>query len=191
MLIQLLSTSVETKPTTKGSYQILEVAYKNLTFNGKVESKKIMSFGAQEGAFKALVTAQPTTQWEVEVLKNDKGYNDWIKVTKGTATTASNTSTNGVGTVGHATTSNSTTTKGGWETPQERAAKQIYIVRQSSLANAVAALSVGAKTPLKGESVIELAQQFEKYVFSVDTPEAVASKDVGSIETMEEDPIPF
>jgi hypothetical protein len=189
--IQVLSTSLTNKTSARGTnYEELEIAYRDLSNSGKVSSKKLMPFGAGKDAFTSLRNAKPVEIYDVEVVKGEK-YWDWIKVTKGTATTAPSTSTSGVGTAGHATTSNSTTTKGGWETPEERAKKQIYIVRQSSLANAVAALSAGAKAPLKGEAVIELAQQFEKYVFSVDTPEAVASKDVGSIETMEEDPLPF
>ena len=85
--IQVLSTSVETKPTTKGSYQQLEVAYKNLTFQGKVEAKKLMSFGAGAESFKVLSTAKGSDVFEIETVKNDKGYIDWIKVTKGSANT--------------------------------------------------------------------------------------------------------
>jgi hypothetical protein len=178
--IQVLSTSVETKPTTKGSYQQLEVAYKNLTFNGKVESKKLMSFGANAEAFKALVTAPVTSVWDVEVLKNDKGYNDWIKVTKGspTATTAETPSTK--------VTAAPATQKGGWETPEERAKKQIYIVRQSSVSAAVNALSVGSKTQPKVEEVIAYARELEKFVFESDNVQAVAGQDVQKLDGFED-----
>ena len=181
MEIQVLSTSVETKPTTKGSYQVLEVAYKNLTFQGKVEAKKLLSFGANAEAFKALSTAQGASVWTVDVVKNDKGYNDWVKVTKGT-TPSGNASP-----VGATAVTSATTTKGGWETPEERAKKQIYIVRQSSISAAVNALSVGVKTAPKASEVIEYARELEQFVFSSDEVKATVSQDVGSIEELDED----
>lgn len=52
-----------------------------------------------------------------------------------------------------------------YETPEERAKKQVYIVRQSSLSNALTALAIGAKTPPKPDEVIELARKYEDYVF--------------------------
>lgn len=183
--IQVLSTSVETKPTAKGSYQMLEVAYKNLTFQGKVESKKIMSFGAQEEAFKALATAGVTSVWDVEVTKNEKGYNDWIKVTKGVAPAMVQASPKSV----QASTSSSANARG-FETPEERAKKQVYIVRQSSLTNAIATLTVGRKSEVKPEEVINLAKQYEAFVFGISDAEAVAQQDVGTIESIEED-LPF
>lgn len=184
MEIQVLSTSVETKPTTKGSYQVLEVAYKNLTFQGKVEAKKLMSFGANAEAFKSLSTAQGASVWTVEVVKNDKGYNDWVKVTKGAsgATTATvQGGSNGV------SSQIATPAKGGWETPEERAKKQIYIVRQSSISAAVNALSVGVKTAPKASEVIEYARELEQFVFSSNEVKATVQQDVGSIEELDED----
>jgi hypothetical protein len=183
--IQVLSTSIETKPTTKGSYQQLEVAYKNLSFQGKVEAKKLMSFGANEGAFKVLSTATAASVWDIEIVKNDKGYNDWVKVTKGSV----NVTAPG-GTVNTTSSPASATTKGGWETPEERAKKQIYIVRQSSISAAVNALSVGVKTGPKANEVIEYARELEAFIFSSAASEATARQDVGSIETLDED-IPY
>lgn len=62
-----------------------------------------------------------------------------------------------------------------YETPEERAKKQVYIVRQSSISAAIELLK--AKNP-KGveasiEEVIEVARKFEAYVFDTslaDTP---------------------
>ena len=76
MKIQVLSVQIITTPTAKGSYQTADVAYKNLTFQGKVEGKKVMSFGATKDSFSALATAQPGDIFDVNVVKNDKGYND-------------------------------------------------------------------------------------------------------------------
>ncbi len=157
MQIQVISTSVETKPTTRGSYQQLEVVYKNLTFQGKVESKKLMSFGASVDAFKTL--AAPNLQnvvFDVTVVKNDKGYNDWTTATAATAESPANTATPSKA---------SPAPKSNYETPEERAQRQIYIVRQSSLSSAVNVLSVGSKSPPKSTEVIALAKEFEAFVF--------------------------
>lgn len=186
MQIQILSTSVTSKLNKSNkTYQELEVAFKNLSFNGKVEAKKLFDFGAQADTFKVLATAKGADVYEVDVIKNTAGYNDWVKVTKGTgaAVTASvpqNTSA----------TSATTSTKGGWETPEERAKKQIYIVRQSSISAAVNALSVGVKTAPKANEVIEYARELEAFVFEADRQANVASRDVGTIDTLEED-LPF
>lgn len=57
--------------------------------------------------------------------------------------------------------------KSNYETAEERAKKQVYIVRQSSLANAVATLAIGAKKVEPAE-VIKVAKQFEAYVFDTE-----------------------
>lgn len=163
MQIQILATAIETKPTAKGSYQQLEVTFKNLTFN-KTESKKIMSFGAGISAFKVLSEAQQGQVYDVTVVKNAQGYNDWTVVTLSTgeapsaAPSAINSPKAAVG-----------ATRSTYETPEERAQRQILIVRQSSLSAAVATLSVGAKL-VKPDEAIAVAKQYENYVFDVKDP---------------------
>jgi len=182
--IQVLSVGVETKPTTKGSYQVAEVAYKDLTNGGKISAKKLMSFTNKE-VFETFVVAKATEVYDIEMVKGEK-YWDWTKATKGVASAIASpsgkTTTGSVGTVGNGR---------GFETPEERAKKQIFIVRQSSLTNAIATLVQGRKTELKPEEVIGLAQQYEAFVFGTGTVEATVGKDVGSIEDLEEDPIPY
>jgi len=165
MQIQIITTSIETKPTAKGSYQQLEVVFKNLTFQGKVESKKIMSFGAGAGAFKTLSTAAAGTVFDVEVTKNAAGYNDWTAVTpsNGAAPPAEASSATPSSYAAKAT----TTPKSTYETPEERAQRQILIVRQSSVSSAVNLLSTGAKSPPKVDDVISAAKQLEAYVFGI------------------------
>ena len=166
MQIQIIATSVETKPTANGkSYQMLEVTYKNLTFQGKVEAKKLMSFGANANAFSTLTPAAPGSTWEVTVVKNDKGYNDWTAVSPSTgaptqAPAPSAGAPRGTGVL-------STPTRSTYETPEERAQRQVLIVRQSSVSSAVAMLSAGAKAPVKLEDVIDIAQKLSDFVFQV------------------------
>lgn len=165
MQIQIIATSVETKPTAKGSYQQLEVTYKNLSYQGKVESKKLMSFGANASAFKVLAEAATGSQWEVTVVKNAQGYNDWPSVAPSSQAPAGATSPQ----TGAQARTQPGQTRSTYETPEERAQRQIYIIRQSSISSAVATLSVGAKS-VKPEDVLDVAKQYENYVFDVKDP---------------------
>lgn len=157
--------SPETVPTKNGkSYQTIEVAYKK---DGKIEGKKIMSF-TNPLVFKAVQGLTPGETVFITTEKNDKGYWQWEGITKeGSAGTQSASSTMASG--GSQATQKAS--GGTWETKEERAARQVMIVRQSSLTNAIATLSVGAKA-LKPGDVIEVAQQYESYVLSQEAPKA-------------------
>jgi len=160
MNITLLSVDIKTVPTAKGSYQTADVAYKNNSFQGKVEGKKVMSFGATKDSFSTLALAQPGESYEVTIVKNDKGYNDWVSMAKAEAGANSPAVSAPAGGKAPAATPRST-----YETPEERAQRQVLIVRQSSLSAAVNLLLAGAKTPPPVENVLALAKQFEDFVF--------------------------
>lgn len=196
--IQILSTDNKTVPTSKGSYNMLEVVFKNLTYQGKVEPKKLASFGASGEAYKVLAGAKQGEVYEVDYTKNDKGFNDWTQVNRSTTAVASPTgSTTTTGTSGvTGGVQTATSPRSTYETSEERAKKQIYIVRQSSISNAIAVLTVGAKTHPKSNEILDLAKTFENYVFGSDvvTPEvqtAAHAKDVAASFDDLEDPIPF
>lgn len=162
MKISIVTTTTTTTPTSKGSYQQIEVVYKNLTYGNKVESKRIMSFGAGKSSFETLATAQQGDIFDVVVVKNEKGYLDWTSMTKGNADSgAPQQSTAGQSPAGNATPARTST----YETPEERAKKQVYIIRQSSIGSAISALACGAKSPPKVGEVLEYAKQLEAYVF--------------------------
>ena len=161
MNIQIIATSVETKPTARGSYQQLEVTYKNLTFQGKTESKKLMSFGANAGAFKVLAEAAQGSVWEVEVVKNSQGYNDWTSVKPGSADGSQSPSP----AASKAAATAQGTGRSTYETPEERAQRQVYIIRQSSISAAISTLSVGAKS-VKPDDVIGLAEEYTDFVLN-------------------------
>lgn len=57
--------------------------------------------------------------------------------------------------------------KSTYETPEERAARQVMIVRQSSISSAVAALKLD-KAALNAFDVLEMAKVFEAYVMGQD-----------------------
>lgn len=181
MQISVISTSVETKPTKSGSYQQLEVVFKNLTYSGKVESKKIMSFGAGAGAFKVLAEATIGSVWEVTVVKNAQGYNDWTSVSPSSGDTTPVAAAAFAGAVAK---SQPGQTRSTYETPEERAQRQILIVRQSSVSAAVATLSVGAKA-VKPADVIAVAKQYEDYVFGVKDPGPSGFEDIPDFDVPE------
>lgn len=160
MNITILSVDIKTTPTAKGSYQTADVAYKNNSFQGKVEGKKVMSFGATKDSFTTLATAQPGESYEVTIVKNDKGYNDWVSMAKAQAGAASPAAA-----APAASKAGNASPRSTYETPEERAQRQVLIVRQSSLSSAVNTLTAGAKTPPSVESVLALAKAYEGYVF--------------------------
>ena len=153
MKIQVLKVEVE--ETAK--YKMANVTFKNLDF-GKVESRKIPSFKNPD-VFKSLAAAVDGDTFDVETVK-DGQYWQWTKVTKtdGTQTTSGSTPAASGGTAYKST----------YETPEERAKKQVYIIRQSCLATAERLLSVGAKNPPKVSEVIQTAKELGEYVFGND-----------------------
>jgi hypothetical protein len=169
--MSVIQVEVSTRPgkTPGTSFQQAEVAFKRFD-TGKLESKKLMNF-SQPHVFKAMVEARPGDVFMVNTAKNEKsGYWDWIDVKRDylpdgkvpempvqqvqAATQAP------VKKEGYAT------PKSTYETPEERAKKQVYIVKQSSISNAISLLSVGAKTPPSSETILKLAQEFTDFVFA-------------------------
>jgi hypothetical protein len=156
MNITLLSINITTQPNNRGgTYQQADVAFKNNTFQGKVEGKKVVSFGTSEAAFKVLATAQPGENYDVEQVK-ENGFNVWKSLTKAGAVAKTETNVAKAAAV----------VKSTYETPEERKERQRSIIRQSSLGHAVATLAVGAKA-VKPSDVIAIARQYEAYVTEI------------------------
>ena len=174
MLVEVINVEREEKPSSngKGTYGSLTVAYKS---NGKIAEKKLMSF-VNPNVFKHFEKAQKGDQVEVTSVKNEKtGYWDWTAI--GAPSTAS---------PGASSSPSAQATKvvgSNYETKEERAVKQRYIVRQSSVSAAISALSIGAKGALKSGEIIELAKQFEEYVFSTSEAKLDLSVDLTDIDS--------
>ena len=177
MQISILAVQSTTQTSKAGKpYQQLEVTFKNNTF-GKVESKKLMPFGVQKPAFDALANAQTGAVFEVTVVKNAAGYNDWtacVQAPPGTIAPADNPSTGIVG--GSINKGNTVQVKSTYETPEERAKKQVYIIRQSSISAAIGSLSVGAKSALKASDVIAVAEDY--YAWVMQSPQEAIKQDL-------------
>jgi hypothetical protein len=154
--IQVLSVSVTTKQGKK-AYQNAEVAFKDLN-QGKVSSKNITQYS---DVFKVFSEASPGQQYTV--VSEKKG--DFWEWTSATRVLEGSTPTQVQASAPVQESKYQASPKSTYETPEERAKKQVYIVRQSSISSAIDLLSVGAKSPPSVDAVLATAQQFTDFVF--------------------------
>ena len=151
--------NVTTSQAPKG-YMIAEVQY---TKDGQNESRKIMSFAAP--AVYTTLTEMKSFPIDVNVTleKNGKFWN-WTGVEQsGNSKVDINRKDPGKA-VGRIVGSN-------YETPEERARRQVYIIKQSSISSAISLIQ--ARFP-KGcecsvEEVLFIAERMKNYVLSVET----------------------
>lgn len=142
--------SVYTK-TAKGGFTTMTVSYVDET--GKSRNWKVISF-ANPKVFDTFKNAKTGDQYEITTRKNDKDFTEWATADK----------------VGEAPTSGAkfqtkTPAVSQYETRDERNLRQRLIVRQSSLTNAIATLSLGGKSPLNPAEVITVAETYMEWVF--------------------------
>lgn len=160
--IEIVNVQATTKPTAKGSYIQLDVAFKRLD-TGKIEGKKVMSF-TNKDVYDKLSKATNGQQLAITTEKNEKsGYWDWTQVNPLGASDAAPVAGGTTGT----TKAGFVSPKSTYETAEERAARQVLIVRQSSLAQAVDSLKNDKKAPVKAE-VLALAEDYAAWVFQKD-----------------------
>jgi hypothetical protein len=172
MLINIVDVGTpSTKASSNGrSYQEIEITYK--TENGQVSNKKLMSF-SNPSVFNHIKGLAKGEVVNVTTVKNAKGFWDWTGIgNEGDAPAATQSKPATAQAGGRVTGSN-------YETKEERAARQILIVRQSSLSSAVELLGAGNSVA----DVIATAKQFEAYVFG---PDANPTKEV-NFDDMEDD----
>ena len=153
--IEIINVQSVNKPTAKGSYTMLDIAFKRLD-TGKIEGKKVMSFTNKE-VFGALAKATNGQQFTITTEKNaETGYWDWTAaVPAGAAEAPAAAKPSAAG---------FSSPKSNYETPEERAARQVLIVRQSSLSSAIELLS-NEKKPPTVEEVLRTADIFTNRVF--------------------------
>lgn len=162
----VVSISLETDVVKQsgGSYKAWELVYKNQQGKVFTIAKPVqgLKFGPLKGQLAALEVGD---QFTLTQEKNAQGFNDVKSVVKGWDESAS--LSDAVKELPAKSTGGNSYQARDFETKEERAARQKSIVRQSSLSNAIAVLSVGAKT-LDPNAVINLAEQFEGWVNRVD-----------------------
>lgn len=137
-------------------YDLIELSYKNLQ-TGKVEGTKIVQYNNN---YKIAAQAQAGEVYTVTKEKVGEFWN-WTSLIKTDAAKAEQAVSSSPVTQAAATVRSS------YETPEERAVKQVYIVKQSSIANSVAMLSVGAKK-VELADVLSAAQAMTDFVFGND-----------------------
>lgn len=162
MLVKVVSVSREDVPNKngKGTYGKLTVAYRDE--KGKLSEKTILSF-TNPAVFKEFERAEAGKEINVKSEKVGDYWN-WTAILAEGETSSPQQAPATSNTATRVTGSN-------YETKEERALKQRYIVKQSSLSAAVSILTVGAKTPPEVDAVIALADKFVDYVFSDDSKE--------------------
>ena len=142
-------------------YKICELGYK--TDDGKIKGMRIFGFGNMKPIFDVASAATKGDVLEASFQQNEKGYWEFANLenTGTKAATAPETSV-----------SAPAARKGGdWETSEERARKQVYIVRQSSISAALEFLKHNLpKNAITVSDVVGVAKQFESYVFEKEVP---------------------
>ena len=154
MKIEIIKSEVE----SKGKYNVCTVTYRGP--GGAVESKKLFSFGEAAEAFKKLKDASPDDVFEIKSekiksAKDDKEYWYWTEATVVGKVDSTVSKSPGA----------SVSPRSTYETPEERAKKQVYIVRQSSISAALGLLELQKVKEVDVDEVIDYARQFESYVF--------------------------
>ena len=171
MRIEIINVQAATKPTKTGkTYVQLDVAYKNLTREGKIEGKKIMPFQNPD-VHANLQKATMGQVFEVTTVKEGEFW-QWSNVQEvakgGNMEPQTSAASSGYASKG------TPSPKSTYETPEERAARQRLIVRQSCLSNAVETLKVDKKGVDPTEA-LKLAERYVGWVFGeeakVDVPD--------------------
>lgn len=144
--IEVIDVAVEEQAKNGRTFSVMTVTYKDVS-TGKIDAKKLFSFSADKNLWGTLKSASKGTVLSVEVEKGDRGYWEWTRMVDTPAK------------------GNSTAVRPNWETPEERAARQLYIIRQSSIASAVEFLKDKTESV---ERVLTVAAEFEKYVLGKD-----------------------
>lgn len=156
---------IEVATENKGRWSRLSVKYQNQ--EGLPQAKDVMSFGPTKDTFLILSQAKRGDEYEITAEKNEKGYWDWVEAKK---TGHSEVATNALPAAQQAP-------RGNFETAEERAARQILIVRQSSLATAVEYLNHNKKN-YEAQEILNVATIFESFIFGNKIQEVVTTSEI-------------
>jgi hypothetical protein len=142
--------TVENVVRGKNRYSVANVVH---DYNGQNRTQKIMSF-SNPAIFEQVKGLKSGDVINVEITKNDAGFNQWAKITMEGA--------NPPAAAGISTPSTGKVVGSNYETKEERAARQVLIVRQSSLKEAV---SFHSNKNVAEEDILNTAQRFADWVF--------------------------
>ena len=192
MKIQITAKSgITTKQGKFKPYQEFDLDFHDFD-QDRPKKKHLVSFTSQK-LFDKLVEAGIGSTWEITTKPSkDPQYVDWVDATPafddvGTPAVAAlldatpdklaggpkpaasgySVPANSIPQVPHKST---------YETPEERAKKQVYIVRQRSISNAIAFTNNNLTALPEGvtvEELLDVARKFENYVFGIAEPEVL------------------
>lgn len=157
IIVKILNVDVENIAKGKGGYKAATVAY---IYNGEARTQKVMDFSNPE-VFKRLPHLVGK-EVDVTITKNTAGYNQWSAIEE--LKDAGASAPIGAPSGGSMAPPAARVTGSNYETPAERAAKQVYIVKQSSISAAIA-LAGHNKDKATPEDITKTAQVFVDYVF--------------------------
>lgn len=151
--VVLVDLNARAKSQKGEMYDAWKLIYTNNNGETKdiTKHRKSLDFG---GLREKLESLSAGDVFNATLEKNDKGFLEVKDISKGEAEAMP-------------TAPKTNTTKSPYETPAERAARQVLIVRQSSLANAIAYYELLKAKPEPGQ-VIAVAKDFADWVFLED-----------------------
>ena len=176
--MQLQGTVISYTASTKiqkqggGTYDAWELVYRSPENEVKQLAKPIQSLKFNKPLASALASLVPNDEFTADLEKNAAGFWDVKEVVKGAAEPKAAS----VPPASTAVTSEravqpqravNRVTGSTYETPEERAKKQVVIIRQSQISNAIAYLTDHAGPAgevISVERVVEVAEAFEKFV---------------------------
>ena len=156
---QEFTTELVTKG--RGKYEKGLVTY---TYQGQNKQGTMVDFSNPQ-VFKLLKTLKSGTPILVTTAKNANGYDFWqsVKVVDENAPMPEQTAPK----AGAATTG-TRVAGSNYETAEERKQRQLFIIRQSSISNAIDTLVPGSKVSLDPEQVLAVAQRYVDFVYGLD-----------------------
>ncbi len=164
MRIKIVNVDITSKDNGKGrTYEIAEILYQA---GDRKNEFKLVSFTNPAG-FALIKAATKGQEFDVTITKNENGYNQWTDI-KPAGAESSVPTTGPQQYTDNKPKSFGSATGRDFETKEERQQRQVLIVRQSSLTNAIAVLTTGSKAAPDPEAVKKLAQDFVDFVFQTD-----------------------
>ena len=154
--------------TQKDKYSVAEVTYRSLDREGKVSSKKVMSFN------KVYETASKVQKDEVYDITSEKDKNDywvWTAMVKSDEKDVQTVSASG----SNFRVAKSTNT---YETPEERALKEVRLARKNGLNVAVEYLKATKGAKFNVDEVITVAERFADFAIAGTTLADMVSDEV-------------
>jgi len=175
MLIKILSVANE----DKGKYNQLTVQFRHLG-TGQVMATKLMSF-TNPDVFSTMKKAEVDSVWDVHSEKNEKDFWEWKNVSPSTDAGESEQASKSK----RAPAIKANSAGRDFESKDERALRQVLIVRQSSI---TAALQLPHPKGL--DDVLATAAKIETWVFRGKDAQRKLSEGVKTIAEMDDD-IPY